>query len=89
MMGGDGWMWEHGWGWGGWLLMVAAMALFWVALIVGVVLAIRFLSAVNRQPTHSPGYQLTGPEDVLADRFARGEIDPEEYRCGLALLRDR
>jgi hypothetical protein len=25
---GDGWMWNGGWGWGGWILMALAMVAF-------------------------------------------------------------
>jgi putative membrane protein len=28
MYGGDGWMWNGGWGWGGWILMALAMVAF-------------------------------------------------------------
>ena len=49
MMYGNGWMWGHNWGWGGWLVM-GVMVLFSLAVIVGVVATIRYLSAGNRPP---------------------------------------
>ncbi|MCB0931791.1 MAG: SHOCT domain-containing protein [Mycobacterium sp.] len=85
MMDGDGWMWGHGWGWGGWLAMFG-MVLFWAVLITAVVLAIRYLSAADRAPGRTlppPGHT---PEDLLAQRFARGEIDEDEYRQRMAVL---
>jgi hypothetical protein len=37
------------------------------------------------EPSHTPA--ATPPERLLAERFARGEIDEEEYRRRLAVLR--
>ncbi|MGY4711759.1 SHOCT domain-containing protein [Mycolicibacterium sp. CBM1] len=88
MMDGDGWMWGHGWGWGGWALMSLVMVLALLALITAIVVAIRYLSASNPAPTEPPpGYARPGPEQLLAERFARGEIDEDEYRRRLSLLR--
>ena len=49
MYGGDGWMWNGGWGWGGWILMTLVMVAFWGLVITAVVLAIRYLAS-GRQP---------------------------------------
>jgi len=88
MMDGDGWMWGHGWGWGGWLLMSVVMVLFVVALITAIVVAIRYLGASDGASMElPPGSARPGPENVLAERFARGEIDENEYRRRLSLLR--
>ncbi|MGA9375883.1 MAG: SHOCT domain-containing protein [Mycobacterium sp.] len=81
----DGWMWGHGWGWGGGVLMTVVMALFLVALIVAIVMAIRYLGGSSPAPRESR--PRPGPENVLAERFARGEIDEDEYRSRLSLLR--
>jgi putative membrane protein len=69
----------HG-GMGGWgaLVMAVLWVLFWAAVIVGVVLLARGTAATTRPPA---------PADVLADRFARGEINEEEYQSRLAVLR--
>jgi putative membrane protein len=69
-----------GWGWGA---MTISMVLFWGLLILGGVLLVR---AVNRPSdgASSPGWPT--PEQVLAERFARGDIDEEEYRRRLATL---
>jgi putative membrane protein len=68
-----------GWGWGA---MTIPMVLFLAVLALGAVLLFR---ALNR-----PGERLRGPrpspEQLLAERFARGEIDEEEYRRRLATL---
>jgi putative membrane protein len=83
MMYGDGWMWGHGW----WLMWVV-MALVLAALIVAMVVAIRYLSASSPAPAQRSGLSVRpGPETLLAERFARGEIDDDEYRRRLSLLR--
>jgi len=88
MMDGDGWMWGHGWGWGGWLLMCMVVLLLWAALITSLVLAIRYLGASNRPPERGAAIAPPSPEDTLAQRYAHGEIDDEEYRRRIALLRE-
>lgn len=74
--------WQHGqWGAGEWLAMSLVMLLFWSAVIgLGV--------WVVRSTGHHAAAPLMGQqsspraERVLAERFARGEIDEQEYvRC--------
>jgi len=74
--------WNHGWGWGDWLGMSLMMLVFWGLVIWLVVWLVRTSSA--KQDT-TPASRL--PEDVLAERFARGEIDEAEYRDRLRVLR--
>lgn len=69
----------YGMGWGGWVLMVVAMIVFWGIVVVGV-LALFRQSRTNRTPTQD------SPREVLDERFARGEIDAEEYRARKAIL---
>ncbi|MCU1668418.1 MAG: hypothetical protein JWP40_1345 [Blastococcus sp.] len=69
-------------GWG-WAPMVISMALFWALLIGGGVLLIRTLNRPSGGP--APGARPS-PQQLLAERFARGEIDDEEYRRRLATL---
>lgn len=83
----DGW-WGGGWGWGGWLLMSAVMVLFWVAVITAIGLAIRYLVSARGGRGGPPRYEPPRPEDVLAGRFARGEIDEDEYQRRITLLRE-
>jgi putative membrane protein len=82
----DGWMGGHGWGWAGWTMVCIAMVVFWAAVITAVVVAIRYAggwaNGAGTQATYGP----PRPQDVLADRFARGEIDEDEYRQRAALL---
>lgn len=79
-----------GWGWAGWILMTVGMVAFWALLITAIVLAIRYLTSSRGSPASPP--PSTGQahaEAVLAERFARGEIDEQEYRQRLALLREQ
>lgn len=67
------------WSWAGWFVMAVAMAAFWLALAWVLVLALR------GRPT---GGAATA-EDVLAHRYAAGEIDDDEYERRLDVLRHR
>jgi len=78
----DGW----GWGWGGWVLMSVAMVLFWAVLITALVLSIRYLVGGGRPGTTRP--DPARAEDLLAERFARGEIEEDEFRRRMTLLRE-
>lgn len=81
-----GWGWGgHGWGWG--TVMTIGLAVFFVAVIVAVVFAIRDLFRGGSQ-RNGGSSTAPGPEDTLAHRFARGEIDADEYRRRIALLRE-
>ncbi len=68
--------WDHmggygGWGWGfGWLFMV----LFWVLVIAGLVALLRWLFG-----RESRGFPNDRALEILAERYARGEIDREQY----------
>jgi putative membrane protein len=67
-----------GWGYG---LMTVSMVLFWALVIFGVVALVRYLSRNDR----GSGAPAT-PKELLAERFARGEIDEDEYRRRLEVL---
>jgi putative membrane protein len=77
-----------GWSWGGWIVMVVAMTLFWAFVITGVVLAIRYVVGgsghANRRQTSGAGRA----EEVLAERFARGELDEDEFRRRMTAIRE-
>ncbi|MFF9819768.1 SHOCT domain-containing protein [Streptomyces sp. NPDC014006] len=74
-----------GWGWFG---MSVGMILFWAALIAFGVLLFRALSrSFDARATPSDSPPRPAPEQLLAERFARGEIDEEEYHRRLTVLR--
>jgi putative membrane protein len=76
----DGWMWGNGWGWVGWTVMAVVIVLFWGGVITAIIIGIRYLVGSSNTPATPRSYGPSRPEDVLADRFARGEIDEDEYR---------
>lgn len=65
----DGWM-MGSWGW----LMMLLAALFWLLIIGGIVWLVVWLVGRARMPQ-----QVETPLDVLKKRYARGEINKEEY----------
>ena len=57
------------------------MILFWGLIIVGVVLVIRYFTAgqVSGRKDSSPYEALSEPLQILRQRYAKGEIDTEEF----------
>ena len=72
----------NGWGYA---LMSIGMVLFWGLVIVGIIALVRYLARSGQHTTPPPQVRAT-PEQVLAERFARGEIDEQEYRQRLDTL---
>ncbi|MDX2819130.1 SHOCT domain-containing protein [Streptomyces sp. NPDC006207] len=82
----------HGIGGWGWFAMAVGMTVFWAVIITLAVLLIRAFARPDppqgpAAPNPPQGPAAPAPMQVLADRFARGEIDEEEYRRRLATLR--
>jgi len=72
-------------GWG-WVLMATIMIVFWGVLItVGVALYRRRSGAARTRP--SAGHLPPTPEQILAERYARGGMDESEYSTRMATLR--
>ena len=80
-------MYWYGSGMSGWgyALMTIGLVLFWGAVIFGIVALVRY--AGRGAPQSVGSVQPPAPERLLAERFARGEIDEEEYQRRLAVLR--
>jgi len=69
---------------GGWWWVMGIGFLILLAVLVGVVVMF-----VTRHSGPSPSTSGgRSPEDVLAERYARGEIDDEEYRRRREALRE-
>ncbi|MGB3632778.1 MAG: hypothetical protein WA982_01930 [Rubrobacteraceae bacterium] len=84
MMGWDGEM-MGGWGVFGWLWMLIPL-LFWGGLLALIVWAIvRVFPGQQSNGRTEP--QGESAEDILRSRFARGEIEAEEYENSLQTLR--
>jgi putative membrane protein len=73
---------DNGWAPGQWILMAAMMFVFWAA-VIGVIVAL-----VRRPAAHgyssgpapsTPSAPHDDAERILAERFARGEIEQDEY----------
>jgi len=68
------------WGWGhpvGWLWMVM-MGVFWVALIIAVIFLIRWL-LLSKGDRGSEVLREESPLEILNKRYAKGEIDKQEF----------
>ena len=83
-----GWMWENGWGWAGWILICVVTVLFSAAVITAIVLAIRYAGGSRNSASGPPDQGPSRPEDILAQRFALGEIDEDDYRRRVTLLHE-
>ena len=82
-------MYWYGNGAGGWgyALMAIGMILFWGAVIYGIVTLVRYARRDDPRGREPAGPPAPGPEGLLAERFARGEIDEDEYHQRLTSLR--
>ncbi|MET4144806.1 hypothetical protein [Arthrobacter sp. UYCo732] len=77
--------WDGNMGGWGYALMVISFVLFWGAVIAAIVLLARAVGPGNR--SHDPASGAGYAENLLAERFARGEIDENEYTARLNILR--
>lgn len=78
-----GWY-DGGTGWVGWLVMALMMVAFWGLVIFAVVAIFRGIGRA-----HEPGKRTPrrDPLQILDERFARGELDLEEYHARQDVLR--
>lgn len=67
--------WEGDWGWAALITMAVLMVAFWALLI---------WTFVSLSGGH---HEALDSESILAERFARGDIDDDEYRRRRELLR--
>ena len=73
----DGWGMHPMWGaWGVWgISMMVVMLVFWALVIAGLVLGLRWLVTASRPPASDRALA------VLRERYARGEINKEEFEA--------
>jgi putative membrane protein len=70
----------------GWVLMSVSSIVFWALVIAAVVALVRYTrtGAMGRRAEQAA---RPGPEQLLAERYARGEIDEMEYQRRLDTLK--
>lgn len=74
-----------GYGWQGWFFGPIMMIVFIAVAVIVVVTLVRWLGGQGHGlPPYSPPTKT--PLDILKERFARGEIDKEEYEERRRLL---
>ncbi len=73
-----------GWGVGMWIVIAVVMAVFWTIVVFGVVMLVRHFSDSHAAPTPVDN----DAEAILRSRLARGEIDEDEFRKKLAVVRE-
>lgn len=79
---------NQGWGAGMWIIAAIAMIIFWAIVVFGVVALVRSLGHRHDIPAGPQPDTATAAEVILRERLARGEIDEEQFRKTLAVLRE-
>lgn len=74
--------WPGGNGWGGGIVMLLSMAIFWGGLIFLIAWAVG-------RSNPGAGRERADPKTILEERFARGEITKEELEDGRRVLEGR
>ena len=71
----------HMWsgGWHGWFFGPIIMIMFIAVAVVVVVLLVRWLGGAGHGAMHHAQPAGRAPLDILKERFAKGEIDKEEF----------
>ena len=78
--------WNDGPGTAGWIVMSLVLVAFWGLLLLAGVVAWRSVDR-DRRSASGAGSERSTAQRVLDERFARGEIDEDEYRHRDELLR--
>ncbi|MGZ4593332.1 MAG: SHOCT domain-containing protein [Actinomycetes bacterium] len=78
------WDYDSGWGAAGWLLMSLVMISLWLLLVWW------FVGLLRRGDTRpaTGEWSRETAEEILAKRFAAGDIDEDEYRRRLGVLHE-
>lgn len=71
-------MWGGDWGWGGWLAMSLMMVLFWGGVLVVGIWALR--GGAGHHHHDDPDRRSGSALDIARERYARGEINEEEFQ---------
>jgi len=78
------WGWNDGWGGAGAAVMVVIMLAVLALIVVGIVFLVRGLTRHDQVQAAPPQQPVAGPSggralQVLEERYARGEIQREEF----------
>ena len=76
---------DRGWGPGAWVAMGFMMVVFWGVVVALIVYAVR----AGHHPTTLAAPPANDAARILDERFARGEIDADEYQRRRDLLRSK
>jgi putative membrane protein len=76
--------WGNGMGGWGMVLMTVSGLLFWGLIIAGIVWLVRSTGRGGESGTVAT--QTPTPQQIIADRFARGEIEEDDYARRLQVL---
>jgi putative membrane protein len=71
-------MWHMGWGWGGMLFGTLTMLVVLAGVVVLAALLVRWLGG-GAGHGHDVSPTRRTPLEILQERFAKGEIDKQEY----------
>lgn len=75
--------WNDDMSWGGWTAMIVLMLAFWALVIFGLMTVFGQRDG-GKQQTRPPS---SDPQEILRERFARGEIDADDYHARQEVLR--
>ncbi|OGI46522.1 MAG: hypothetical protein A2151_03740 [Candidatus Muproteobacteria bacterium RBG_16_65_34] len=67
---------EYGWPWWWWGAGLVHMLLFWGLIVLGIAALAKWLFA---KPAGAGGAREKTPLDILKERYARGEVNREEF----------
>lgn len=88
------WMWNDGWGhmadwgWGWGIAGMLMMVVFWGAVLLFLFYAFRSVTARDERSTTNRHSDEDRALTVLRERYARGDIDREEFEARRRVLND-
>jgi putative membrane protein len=74
------------WGYGSWFMGIINI-IFWIAVIIGIIYLIKFISSSSKQNIQETKRQ-DNALDILKERYAKGEINREEFEEKKKVLKE-